>query len=120
METIKCLIAQGADLNLKPSNKISALSKAVSKDNLDIVKLLVENGAIINTHEKNGETPFHRAILNNHKEIIKFLIEKGADLFCRTVILKNNSIEVAMKEKQNSILKMLLHHQLQYSYFYYS
>ena len=82
MEIIKILISLGADLNLKPSNKISALSRAVLKHNLDVVKLLLENGAEINL---------------------------------RTIIHKNNSIEVALKEKQNSTLKMLLHHQLQYS-----
>ena len=82
MEIIKALISKGAHLNLKPSHKISALSRAVLKHNLDVVKLLLENEADINL---------------------------------RTVIHKNNSIEVALKEKQDSIMKMLLHHQIQYS-----
>ena len=48
MEIIKALISKGADLNLNQLNKISALSRAVLKHNLDVVKLLLENGADIN------------------------------------------------------------------------
>ena len=45
-------------------------------------------------------------------DVAKLLLENGADVDLRTAIHENSSFEVALKEKQNSILKMLLHHQL--------
>ena len=61
---------------------------------------------------KPQDVCYMRAILKNNLDVVKLLLENGADVDLRTAIHENSSFEVALKEKQNSILKMLLHHQL--------
>ena len=85
------------------------MSIAVVKDNLVIAKLLVEKDAEINTHDGNGATPFQNAVIENRMTIVKFFREHGANLVMRTVTLKNNAFELAMKYSNSNILKQLVH-----------
>lgn len=56
------------NINLKGE---SALSTAVSNNNIQIVKILIEMGADINNANSNNESPLSIAIANNNIECIK-------------------------------------------------
>ena len=109
MNIVQLLISKGPNLNYNLPNGQSPLSMAVEIDNLVIVKLLVENGAKINTHDGNGATPFQKAVFVNHRAIVKFFKGNGANFVIRTVNLKNNAVELAMKHDNTEILKQLLY-----------
>ena len=109
INSVKLLISKGANLNYRLPNGISPLSIAVVKDNLEIVKLLVENGAEINTHDGHGASPFQNAVFENRMAIVKFFRENGANLVMRTINLKNNAVELAIKNDHIDILKQLVH-----------
>ena len=104
IETVKVLIANGANVNLGP------LSAAVYKNYFKIVKLLVENGALINLHNSIGKTPFHSAILHKNMSIITYFLENGANLISRTKNNNENAIELALKKNEPIIMKKLLNH----------
>jgi len=79
-ETVKLLIAKGADLNLKSTCRQEAtpLHFAVTGGDLEIVKLLVAKGAKVDGREIDGETPLCYAAFNGYNDIAAFLLEKGA------------------------------------------
>ena len=110
METIKILIAKGANLELCNGAGISPLSGAVYQNNLDLVTLLVENGASIKTYDDYQATPFQNAVIKKHMEIVTFLMENGADLKLKTKHFRNNSIELSLKGNTIDIMKKLIHH----------
>ena len=109
------LIEKGADINLVDSLGWTPIAKAVHVNKMEIIKALISKGAHLNLKPSHKISALSRAVLKHNLDVVKLLLENGADINLRTVIHKNNSIEVALEEKQNSILKMLLHHQLQYS-----
>jgi len=56
-------------------NGESALSIAVSNNNLECVKILLEMGADINNANNQNITPLSIAIANNNQACIKLLLE---------------------------------------------
>ena len=69
----------------------------------------MENGAAINTHDWDGASPFQNAVFENRMAIVKFFRENGANLVMRTINLKNNAVELAMKNDHIEIFKQLVH-----------
>lgn len=78
-ETVKILIAQGADINAKDEQGDCALFTAVYKGYGKIARLLIESGADVNGGGEAGETPLIRAVYNNDTQTLKLLIEHGAE-----------------------------------------
>jgi ankyrin repeat protein len=91
IESVKALVSQGANVNVKSSplnNTMSAstpLDSAVWGGHLAVVQFLVSKGANINTKDHRGNTPLHSAVWRGgHIEIIKFLVSQGADINAKT------------------------------------
>ena len=84
---LKCLLQNGADINAKDSDGISALIYAAAYGNLEIIKYLVVKGADINVANSDGQTvlifasgsAYTNAILGSeeHAKLVKYLINKG-------------------------------------------
>ncbi|MCK4822591.1 ankyrin repeat domain-containing protein, partial [bacterium] len=74
-------IGQGADVNTKDEEGLTALHLAARQGRKDAVELLLANGANINARLIGwpGWTPLHEAATANHKEVAELLITKGAD-----------------------------------------
>ena len=71
------LFLYNADVNVRDSYGFTALMRAVSEKNLDIVKILLEAGADVNAKNSNGSTALIGARSDN---IVKLLIEAGAEI----------------------------------------
>ncbi|MDD5773688.1 MAG: ankyrin repeat domain-containing protein [bacterium] len=80
INTVKQLLDQGADINVKDRNGITALITAVWNSYTEIVKLLLEKGADVNAKDDYGRTVLMKAVEDGNIEIIKLLMDKGADI----------------------------------------
>ena len=98
LETVKVLVAAGADVNQVTRYGWSPLLTAIQNRNYQIGKFLLEHGADPNRANKGGWTPLYIATDNrnieggdypvrapdmDHLEFIKLLLEKGADVNSR-------------------------------------
>jgi ankyrin repeat protein len=81
IETVKQLIANGADVNAKGGvTGGTPLLIAVTLGHKEIAEQLIANGADVNAKDPRGTTPLHGAALRGHKEIAELLIAKGVDV----------------------------------------
>ena len=79
VDTVKLLLAAGADAKVKNSFDATALMWGIT--NLEKVRLLVDAGADVNTRSKQGMTPLLIAASNaGSTEIVRLLLAKGADV----------------------------------------
>jgi len=102
LDTVKQLLDNGADVNLKDSD-MTALHYATSGKHEKIVVLLLESGADANARDGTDRTPLITAAFWGHIGIARRLIEKGAD-----VNAKDNIGTTALDQAQNVGLKSLL------------
>ena len=83
LETARCLIGRGIDVNLRAQGNISALHIASARGNLSMMGLLLENGAEIATKNDQGNTALHLATMQGNAPPVEFLIKAGAGLHVR-------------------------------------
>ena len=76
LETVKQLIARGADVN---KTGWAPLHYAATRGHLDVMNLLLENHAYIDAASPNGTTPLMMAAFYGTPSAVKLLLEAGAD-----------------------------------------
>ena len=77
LETCRCLITKGAELNTRSAEGYTALMLASTHGEVQVVQLLVTAGA--NTNVKQGkQTALTMARTGNHYEVVKILKRAGA------------------------------------------
>ncbi len=76
LETVKMLIARGADVN-KPG--WAPLHYAATRGHLDVLRELLEHNAYIDAASPNGTTPLMMAAHYGTPSAVKLLLEAGAD-----------------------------------------
>src|SRR5262249_39689888 len=64
IETIRCLLKAGAEINAQDKNGASPLHRAVRTRSAAAVKFLLDEGANPALRNKPGSTPFHLAVQN--------------------------------------------------------
>jgi ankyrin repeat protein len=102
LETVKLLMAAGADVNEVEANDISALLLAIGNDRMDVARFLIEKGADLNHSDWYGRTPLWQAVevrnmdldsssyknyVENREEIldiVQMMLERGAKPNART------------------------------------
>lgn len=78
-ESIKLLIKNGADVNLRGKFSDSALIKAALLQNVRLVEILIASGAEINFQNDRDLTAYSYAAQLGNKDLKRILIEAGAD-----------------------------------------
>ncbi len=73
------LIDEGAELNIKNSQNLSALHLAAFLNNKDITEKLLKKGALIDLKGNAGYTPLHIASEMDHLSVAKMLLTGGAN-----------------------------------------
>jgi ankyrin repeat protein len=81
MQTVKDLLAKGANVNAKDEKgRTALLSIAPARDNPEMAKLLIEKGAEVNAKDNEGETALMIAASQSNPGILEALIEAGAEV----------------------------------------
>ncbi len=78
-DTVRQMVADGADVNTPQVDGTTALHWAAHFDNLDLVKALLAAGANPEVSNRYGITPLAEAATNGDAEMIGVLLEAGAD-----------------------------------------
>jgi ankyrin repeat protein len=77
------MLDEGADVNVKTKDGVTALIAAVTQDSSDIVELLLKAGANLDERDREGRTASHRATRSGdgktRLENIELLLYAGAD-----------------------------------------
>lgn len=76
LQTVKLLIARGADVN-KPG--WTPLHYAATRGHLDVMRVLLDENAYIDAASPNGTTPLMMAAFYGTPSAVKLLLEAGAD-----------------------------------------
>ncbi len=81
-ETIKALIARGADVKARERRKgQTALMWAAAENNVAAIRALIEAGADVNERSKGGSfTPYLFAVRAGHIDAARALIDAGVDV----------------------------------------
>lgn len=80
IETIRILLAHGADVNAKDQNGLVAIHKAAMVNNTEIMEILLAHGADVNAKSTSGLTPIIMATGYGLPDIVRVLINNGADV----------------------------------------
>ena len=104
---VKKLLEEGADINAKDEDGMSALQMASSDGHTDIVNLLLEEGADVNAKNEDGKTALQMASSNGDTDIVKLLLEAGADVNAKDNDWGTALSDAVIHEKQQDV-KLLL------------
>ncbi len=80
LQSVRELVAQGAEINKRNDWGWTALLNATIKGNKPLVDYLLKNGASPHLADNDGRSPLMAAVLNNHPEIVKTLLNHKADV----------------------------------------
>ena len=83
IDAVKTLLADGADVNAKNEQNVTALFMASYKGNIDIVHLLLASGADVSVKTTSSDTALIVASQNGHNEVLKALLKKKPDVNAR-------------------------------------
>jgi ankyrin repeat protein len=103
LDTVKILLAAGADINQVEANDITPLITAISNNHPDVATYLIEQGADVKKADWYGRTPLFTAVETRNMDVenappfensvdrapfvplIQLLLDKGADPNARTL-----------------------------------
>lgn len=102
--SLKSLIENGANINVKNKEGESLLSFFIKKESVIYVKYLLANSANTNISDISGQTPLFWAITSDNLKMIKLLLQHKGN----PVILDNNGNYPIYYTKNEDILKILL------------
>jgi ankyrin repeat protein len=107
-EIAKILMAQGADVKARDTQRWTVLHCAVSSEDASLLTVLLDNGAldVIDVTNNDGNTPLHFAWSDNRLPLAQILVERGARLN-----IKNNEgqtpYEFALQLSSHEVSKYL-------------
>jgi ankyrin repeat protein len=84
IETIKFLLANGADIMARDNRGWTALHHAVDNKQAEAMELLIARGATVDARNTMQWTPLHLAVLKMDKTMALTLIRSGADVNAKT------------------------------------
>ena len=81
LETVKILLAAGADVRSRRRYEGTPLHDAAQFGLIRIADLMISCGADVNSREDSeGRTPLHLAAANDRLRMVEYLLSKGADI----------------------------------------
>ncbi len=85
LQSVKNLLANGADVNSTDNSKRSLLLIATNNSNIEIAKLLLKHDADVNQQADNQDSPFLYAGASGQTELVQLFLDHGArfDVFNR-------------------------------------
>lgn len=77
-DTVRALLAQGAEVNAKGKNGFTPLILAAQNGHTDTVRVLLDAGADVNAKNEEGTTALITAAKNGHTDAMNVLLAAGA------------------------------------------
>jgi FOG: Ankyrin repeat len=87
-DILKIIVEHDADVELRDTNRNTAIMLAALMGKLSVIQLLVEHGASHLTFNCNGTTLLHFAAMSGSKDIVNLLLDLGMDINA-----KNNKLQ---------------------------
>jgi uncharacterized protein len=106
-ESVKALLARGADVNTKDEAGHTALMFAVINMHHDIVNVLLEHDADVNARANDGGTALMFAASCGDLRIVQALLNKGADLNGNFVTTGKNAVSLAAEKGYTAVVELL-------------
>ncbi|XP_009958694.1 PREDICTED: ankyrin repeat and SOCS box protein 11 isoform X3 [Leptosomus discolor] len=108
--SLKTLIAQGFNVNLVTTDRVSALHEACLGGHVACAKVLLENGAQVNAVTIDGITPLFNACCSGSVACVNMLLEFGAKPQLRNHLA--SPIHEAVKRGHRECMEILLAHEV--------
>jgi uncharacterized protein len=109
LNTVRSLIAVGADVTISLGDGATALHWAAHWDDLAIAEVLLEAGAEINAADDHGVTPLALACLNGSAPIVERLLKAGASPNAASVV-GETPLMIAAHTGNAAVVSQLLAH----------
>lgn len=77
-KVMNALLVNGAKVDAKDSEGVTALHMAAQEERIDPVNVLLMWGADVNAAQRDGRTTLHNAVRFSNVNVVKALLEKGA------------------------------------------
>uniref|UniRef100_A0A674GLM7 Ankyrin repeat and SOCS box containing 11 n=1 Tax=Taeniopygia guttata TaxID=59729 RepID=A0A674GLM7_TAEGU len=108
--SLKTLIAQGFNVNLVTTDRVSALHEACLGGHVACAKVLLENGAQVNAATIDGVTPLFNACCSGSAACVTMLLEFGAKAQLGSHL--PSPIHEAIKRGHRECMETLLAHEV--------
>jgi ankyrin repeat protein len=89
---------------------MTALMKAVQRNDAAAVKTLIARGVNVNELDANGDAPLVMAAYKGHTDILRLLLEAGADLTAVDPDMKATALHAAAYAGRTEAAKLLIEH----------
>ena len=109
-ETLKALVAKGADINLTDKKKRTPLLFAASNGHTATVQYLLDQGADVNARDSDEQTALLYAAKRSFNETARLLIDKGAEVNAQSKKRGISALMLAAVWDNEDLAKMLLEH----------
>ena len=80
VEKVRTLLEEGARINQKSQEGVTALIAASAQGHVRTVELLLDRGADLEAKDREGSTALTQAAMLGHNRIVTALIEAGAEI----------------------------------------
>jgi ankyrin repeat protein len=107
LDTVRSLLAHGADVNERDELILTPLHRASWKGRLAVAKFLIQHGADVNTRNKLGSTSLHIASRFGHPDIVRLLPDEGANINAKARDLWT-PLHFASADNHLEVVKLLL------------
>lgn len=107
IETVRGLIAKGANINERNGTAYTALAAASQSGHTEIVRALLDHGANPDLANYAGSTPLMLAADGGHISVVRYLLDKQADVSAETHE-GNTALEVASLMGEPKTVQLLL------------
>ena len=107
-ETIRTLLAAGADINAPQIDGATALQWAAQHDDADTAMLLLSAGAAPNAANRAGVTPLRLAAINGSAAMIDLLLDAGVDANAQLTAWGDTALMMAARTGKTEAVELLI------------